>query len=670
MAVSSMQAISLILPADELDDVLRFLQSQQSVQIHELKEDKEWFAAFDNELVHNPMIEQVEEGTERKLQGEEALQYLLKRQQQLEQAISQLESYLPKSSVFQSLRKLPRQMSFEELEMSAQASDEKAILKQISENLHTLNQAKNTQKELQAELGQLEKWSSLEITPNDLKRLKYINAAVGTIPNNRDGDPSSILLNDSNLEVEEVFQTETELGFIIFSKLRDNDAFFKRLETYHFKEFDYSHEDLPKVRCEVLRQQIKSEKDKAQAALTQLQTASAELDTLKLRLDYMLNAYRRQLSKKNLASTRYLVALEGWIEADQVGTLQETLQAVFGARISLQTRELSEEEQGQAPIKLHNPALVEPFELVTEMYALPKYHEQDPTPIVAVFYFVFFGMMVADLGYGLLMMLATSFALHFLHFSPKVEKNLRLFRTLSLAVAIWGVIYGSFLGFELPFVLIRTSTDTMTILLISIIFGFITVLVGLFLAGLKNVRVKDYAEAYNSGFAWVLILFGLMLFAVGKLLSGFAFLVPIGQWLALVNAIAILVVSIISAKSLTGLGSGLYNLYGVSSYVGDLVSFTRLMALGLSGASIGTAFNVIVNLFPPLARFSIGILIFILLHSINLFLSILSGYVHGARLMFVEFFGKFYEGGGKAFHPLKPAEKYIKIIKEENKMKT
>ena len=146
-------------------------------------------------------------------------------------------------------------------------------------------------------------------------------------------------------------------------------------------------------------------------------------------------------------------------------------------------------------------------------------------------------------------------------------------------------------------------------------------------------------------------------------MPGMGVLRTIGAVLAIANAVGIVAVSIFQAKSLVGLGTGLYNLYNISGYVGDLVSFTRLMALGLSGASIGSAFNLIVNIFPPVARFSIGIVIFILLHAINIFLSLLSGYVHGARLMFVEFFGKFYEGGGKAFQPLKSAEKYVKIRK-------
>lgn len=108
------------------------------------------------------------------------------------------------------------------------------------------------------------------------------------------------------------------------------------------------------------------------------------------------------------------------------------------------------------------------------------------------------------------------------------------------------------------------------------------------------------------------------------------------------NAVGILIASIIQAKSLSGIGSGLFNLYNISSYIGDLVSFTRLMALGLSGASIASAFNLIVGLFPgTLAKLTIGLVLFILLHAINIFLSLLSGYVHGARLIFVEFLVSF-----------------------------
>ena len=436
------------------------------------------------------------------------------------------------------------------------------------------------------------------------------------------------------------------------------------MKEYGFKPFEYDHEELPAERVAQLKANIRQQEAVAEALTESLAASKNELDQLKVQLDYLCNLSSRQESKNQLASTQNLAALEGWIESNQVQALEACLTEQFGQSILIQVREIREDEEDKVPTKLKNNALVEPFELVTEMYSLPKYGDKDPTPVVSLFYFVFFGMMVADIGYGLLLFVGTSLALHFLHVKPGLAKNLRFFRLLGVAVIIWGLVYGSFFGFELPFALISTSSDAMTILVISVVFGFVTVLAGLFLSGLKNIRLKDYAEAYNAGFAWVLILLGLLLLALGNFFPSLSFAATIGQWLAIINALGILAVSIVSAKSLAGLGSGLFNLYNVSGYVGDLVSFTRLMALGLSGASIGSAFNLIVSLFPPVARFSIGILLFIALHLVNMFLSFLSGYVHGARLIFVEFFGKFYDGGGKPFTPLKPSEKYVQQSKK------
>ena len=120
-----------------------------------------------------------------------------------------------------------------------------------------------------------------------------------------------------------------------------------------------------------------------------------------------------------------------------------------------------------------------------------------------------------------------------------------------------------------------------------------------------------------------------------------------------------------SKSKIQGLASGAYNLYGITGYIGDLVSYTRLMALGISGGSIAAAFNMLVSYMPPIARFSVGILLMVVLHGLNIFLSLLSAYVHGARLQYVEFFGKFYEGGGRAFRPLKTEEKYVNIKQEK-----
>ncbi|RSH98016.1 V-type ATP synthase subunit I [Streptococcus sanguinis] len=651
MAISQMRQLSLLLPKELLDRLLFYLQGLESVQIHDLRQEEDWQAAFEKALVGRP-VQQLSQ------------QDLVSRQEKLERLVEELEPFMPKKKLLESLKEEPLELSFAALEQAGKNRDEAVLLEGISKQLKVLQEAKSQIEADRLEVAELEKWEPLELTPQAAATFSHLGALIGTIPNTDDDALRLALGAHADLKFQEVFTDDTEHGVLIFYKTGSLEEVRRILKEYGFKPFEYDHAELPADRLEQLKSNIRQQEAVVDAMTKSLAASKGELDQLKVQLDYLCNLSSRQESKNQLASTQNLAALEGWIESNQVQALEACLTEQFGQSILIQTREIRQDEKDKVPTKLKNNALVEPFELVTEMYSLPKYGDKDPTPVVSLFYFVFFGMMVADIGYGLLLFAGTSLALRFLHVKPGMAKNLRFFRLLGVAVIIWGLVYGSFFGFELPFALISTSSDAMTILVISVVFGFITVLAGLFLSGLKNIRLKDYAEAYNAGFAWVLILLGLLLLALGNFFPSLAFAATIGQWLAIINALGVLAVSIISAKSLAGLGSGLFNLYNVSGYVGDLVSFTRLMALGLSGASIGSAFNLIVSLFPPVARFSIGILLFIALHLVNMFLSFLSGYVHGARLIFVEFFGKFYDGGGKPFTPLKPSEKYVQQSKK------
>ena len=652
MAISQMQELSLLLPKELLDEILSYLQNLQSVEIQDLQAKETWKGAFEKELVWNPDTS-----------FSEHLQALTRRQEKLARMIENLQAFVPKKKMLESLKEAPLETSFVSLEQMGRARDEEAFLAAIQQQFQVLARAQEVKETTQSEVAELEKWASLDVTPVALKQFKHLRAFVGTIPTSGNNQFNIRLQDYPNLEVQEVFTSSTEKGILVLCKAEVATETQAVLTELGFKLFEYAFEELPKERLVALQAMIKEQEALITSTKIQLASSNEELKQLKCQLDYVLNLTSRQESKEALASTQNLVALEGWIEQEQIEDLRMGLTQQFGGAVLLQIHEMTAADRQRVPTKLKNNVLVEPFELVTEMYSLPKYEDKDPTPVVSLFYFIFFGMMAADIGYGLLLFGGTSWALKALHIKPNLAKNLRFFRILGIGVALWGVIYGSFFGFKLPFAIVDTSTDVITILIMSVVIGFITVMTGLYLSGAKNIRMKDYAEAYNSGFAWMLILVGLALLAAGRLFPSLAIAGLIGQWLAIINAVGIVLVSIISAKSLKGLGPALFNLYNISSYVGDLVSFTRLMALGLAGASIGSAFNLIVSLFPPFARFSIGIVLFIALHSINMFLSFLSGYVHGARLIFVEFFGKFYDGGGKAFKPLKPAGKYVRYKK-------
>lgn len=655
MAISQMKKISLIFSKETLDALLLVLQQSQVVQIRDITQMTDWQEAFETAQVNLPQIHLQE--SDKELAGEEVLSHLAKRQQSLETTVGKLQHFIPKEGTIQSLRKADFSMSFAELEAFGRDNSADVLINRVNDKIKQNRNLERRIAEHQAEINRLMNWRSLEVTPKELSHFDFVHAVVGTIPKTDDDALYHNLKANSALEVQDVFSSELEYGVIVFQ----SDKVMSSLDDYGFKPFDYDKNILPAQAISQMQDEVATWTAEKLEVEGELKVSQRELQELKVQTDYVLGLYARQEAKKKLASTKHLVALEGWAEAEQIDRLKSDIQAQFGDGVFIQELDVVEDDWENVPIKLKNHPLIEPFELVTEMYALPKYYEKDPTPILMPFYFTFFGMMVADLGYGLFLFLATFLALKLFNLPKGTRRFLKFFNILAVAVSLWGIVYGSFFGYTMPIVLLSTTTDVMTILLLSVAFGFVTVVVGLLLGGLQKLRLKDYVESYNSGFAWCLILIGILLIVLGAMLPHLSVLTTIGAVLAIANAIGIVIVSIIQAKSLVGLGSGLYNLYNISGYVGDLVSFTRLMALGLSGASIGSAFNLIVEIFPPVARFTIGIVIFILLHAINIFLSLLSGYVHGARLMFVEFFGKFYEGGGKPFRPLKSSEKYVKV---------
>ncbi|MGT2802185.1 V-type ATP synthase subunit I [Streptococcus henryi] len=659
MAISQMKKISIVFSKENLDPVLLALQESETVEVREIAQMTNWQEAFEEEKVDLPLIHQIDAKTQEVLAGEEALSYLSRRQQTLENTIEKLRHFIPKEGMIQALKKEDYVLSFEELEQFGQDNSAEDLIDQVTKKISRVYSLERKIGKNESEIASLTKWKNLEVTPKELRQFDFIRAVIGTIPKTEDDNLYRLFKANEAIEVQEIFNSEIEYGVLTFFDAKADI----NLHDYGFKAFDYDKDILPAQAISQMQAKNQDWSKEKDSLIEELKGSQQALQDLEVQTDYVLGLYNRQEVKKHLASTKHLVALEGWVQENEVALLRNEITSQFGDSVYVQELDVAKEDWDQVPIKLKNHPLVEPFELVTEMYSLPKYNEKDPTPFLAPFYFVFFGMMVADLGYGLLMFVGTLLALKSFNLNKGMARFMRFFNLLGIAVSLWGLVYGSFFGADLPFHLLSTTNDVMTILMLSVVFGFITVLFGMILGGLQNLRMKDYAEAYNSGFAWVGILGGIAMLAVGTLLPSLSFLVSLGAILAIINAIGILVVSVIQSKGLGGLGSGLFNLYNISSYAGDLVSFTRLMALGLSGASIGQAFNLIVGIFPTGARFTIGIVVFVVLHAINIFLSLLSGYVHGARLMFVEFFGKFYTGGGRAFAPLKSAEKYIKIKK-------
>lgn len=346
MAISQMRQLSLLLPKELLDQLLFYLQGLESVQIHDLRQEEDWQAAFEQALVGRP-------------DQQLSQQDLFSRQEKLERLIAELEPFMPKKKLLESLKEEPLELSFAALEQAGKARDEEALLEGISKQLKVLQEAKAQIEADRLEVAALEKWEPLELTPQAAATFSHLGALIGTIPNTDDDALRLTLGAHPDLKFQEVFTDDTEHGVLIFYKTGSLEEVRKILKEYGFKPFEYDQAELPAERIAQLKANIRQQKAVADAMTKSLAASKNELDQLKVQLDYLCNLSSRQESKNQLASTQNLAALEGWIESNQVQTLEACLTEQFGQSILIRIRAIRQDEEDKVPTKLKNNALVE-----------------------------------------------------------------------------------------------------------------------------------------------------------------------------------------------------------------------------------------------------------------------------------------------------------------------
>ncbi len=370
-------------------------------------------------------------------------------------------------------------------------------------------------------------------------------------------------------------------------------------------------------------------------------------------------ALRREEAKSRLVGTDKAFLLEGWLPADRCAEIEKTLEPFTCA---IETREPTEDEYPQVPVQLKNNKLTRPLNMVTEMYSLPAYGTLDPNPLMAPFFILFYGIMMADMGYGLLMMIASVIISK--KYRPKGTSG-ELFSLLGLcgiSTFIMGALTGGFFGdfltqlvaivspgtvFALP--KLFDPLDDLTMILIgSMALGMLQIVTGMAISLIEKCKRKKFLDAFFEEITWWIVFIGIALLALGKgaaVLYGGCALVLLGP--------------IVQGKGwgkLTGVFGSLYN--HVTGYFGDILSYTRLMALMLAGSVIAQVFNMLAAMPGNVIAF---IIISMLGNAMNFGLNLLGCYVHDLRLQCLEFFNKFYVDGGKPFRPMTLDTEYVDL---------
>lgn len=389
---------------------------------------------------------------------------------------------------------------------------------------------------------------------------------------------------------------------------------------------------------------------------------------LELAYDHLSSAAAREEAAGRLMATERTFSLVGWVPESAAAYLDRALGA-FDCVVTYETPG----EADDVPVMLRNGPLIEPFNMITEMYSLPKYSNIDPNPLMAPFMAAFFGMMYADLGYGLILILIG-------HTVLKKKKPVGaasyMWKSLMIGGAFscfFGILFGGFFGDLIPRVcsaffgienifpswypFIDPLNDAVTVVLLALIFGAIHLLFGM---GIKAyILIRDghpWAAVMDIG-SWWLVFAG---FAVAGL--GY------GPWVMVAGFACVVLTQGRGSPSIGGkIVGGLGKLYDVTAYLSDVLSYLRLMALALASGVIASVFNILATMG---GRTVMGVILFIILvplgHAFNMAINIIGTYVHASRLQFLEFFSKFYDDGGRPFAPLSIRTKYVDILKEDN----
>jgi V/A-type H+-transporting ATPase subunit I len=380
-----------------------------------------------------------------------------------------------------------------------------------------------------------------------------------------------------------------------------------------------------------------------------------------------------------LRQSRYLSFVSGWIRGPDISVLERRL-AKNSFEASIVT--MDPEPQDDPPVEYHNPKMAQPFQLVTDLYSRPKYWEIDPTPYLGAFFAFFVGICLTDAGYGLLLTLVTYLTLKRLApaaISPGTRNLLRILFYCGMATTVVGFFTGGIFGFafdELPgglrrlqqFVVFNPLTDQMQFLIFTLALGVVHVLVGISLKFHRRLKQGEIAAAWLDQMPWLAIVLGAVSLAIANW-AGLAWLNTMASILLLMGAAIILLFAGRSSRNpFARLGTGLYSLYQVSGLFGDILSYVRLFALGLATGVIASVVNVLAKLTLeiPYVGFILMPLILFSGHLLNIVINTLGGFIHTARLHFVEFFGKFYEGGGEPFEPFQLRLQYTQISDRES----
>ncbi len=520
-------------------------------------------------------------------------------------------------------------------------------------------------------LEQLEPWKDLESSAEELRQLLAASCLAGLI-SNQHIERLTEQLAEVDGAIEVAGKTNNRSACIVVClKDRINEV-QKLLRSVEFEPFGF--ENLRGTVAEAIEQYRKKLEETREQLEVQYEKASLlsqNLLELEILHDHYENLLNRERTRGTAPSTTYTVLLEGWVRERDYGLLEKI---VCGFEHSSLGR-IEPSEGEEVPVEIENKNFIRPFEVITRLYGMPRQFDVDPTVFLAPFFALFFALCLTDAGYGIVIIALMVFLIKKMQCDKKLMWMLIICSVVTIAAgALTGGWFGDGVQQFLPALgPVRTRMmwfdpleKPMIFFGLSLIVGYIQLLTGLVIAFAHNLKRRDYIAAACDQVTWLVMLNSIVILLASKFGVVSAGVGSLFGKIAIIPAVTILLFSQREGPIAGRLGMGAYNLFSTIFYMGDVLSYLRLMALGMVSSGLAMAINVITKISLNIP-YGLGIIVMILVfvggHGFNLALSGLGAFVHTLRLQYVEFFPKFFIGGGRLFTPLSKEYKHIYIKK-------
>lgn len=651
MSIVEMQKIHIICLRQHQDEILKCLRK--------------------NEVVD---IQTISEGSPQPASAEELGKYEYELAE-IKSAITFLETAAQKKKSFvETFIPSKEEISEEDLTQICRESNCPEIVKKCTDLENRLANLKNLKNELQSEHNLLFPWRKLNVPLNTLTCSTKTSISPGKIkPKHFMEFKEKAQQLSRAVEVMAVHHTKEEIYLIVVYLAAEEKAFSEFLSKSSFEPISLPlSEQTPAQEISRIRDLLKETMLETRELMREASELARHLDKLKYMYDYILEAKANLVVKQKLADTDYTFVIEGWIKKADFNRLRLDLTKVTN---EIDVFMIKPAKGEKPPVVLKNPPILSPFELITKIYGTPRHDEFDPSLPLSFFFALFFGICLGDFGYGLIL---AAISIYFLKRYRLPEGGKKLFRLLMFGggvAGMVGILTGSYLGFspkEIPATLLPLKEflssiqiidpikSPLTMLVFSLTLGVIQIFFGIFLQMLQRIKNREFVSALLDDGLWMFFLGSLVFLIVSNALS--LQTVLIASRMSIGGAVALVLTQGRHKKNIIQkFLSGLLSLYKVSGYMGDTLSYSRLLALGMSTTIIGSVINILAGMLKggvPILGIVLMIILLIFGHLFNLIIGTLGAFVHSTRLQMVEFFSKFYEGGGREFRPYKREAEY------------